>query len=190
MLLAILFATTVAGCAGRTEVTSLANQSSSVLNDYKREMAAFARRQTALSQDNARRISDFRQANERQQMFLGRIIQGWQFVNDKGALAMYSGATQLGAEQILAGSEALHGSSSAVSQVSTVKFDAGQVDGLIKRLKAIEKAPSYWDNVVFALSYNDALRAAYQDSLKKAGDEAEEAESQAETSATEAIPPI
>lgn len=175
LLAPLTAASLLAGCAGREEVATLAGQSSAVLNDYKREMSAFARRQTSLSQDNARRIADLGQIRERQQMVIDRRLRGWRLADDKDALAMYADATSEGADQILAASETIRGAGSSPNQIATVKFDAGQIEAVIKQLKALERSPTFWDNIVFAVSYNDQLRAAYKKSLEDAATDAEDA---------------
>lgn len=162
------------GCAGREDLTNLAGQTSSVLNGYRQEMSNFARSQAALAQENDRRLREIRQMREQQEGNVTRARLAWELAGDKAALDLLNLLSRSGSADVER-SDALLLLAPPPPPVASAKFEAGQVEALIKRLKTLEKSPTLWDRIGFAISYNQALRDAYKKSLEEAAEESTQA---------------
>lgn len=176
-------------CAGRQEVSSLAGKTSAVLNDYRQELTAFARHQTAIAQANERRLSQITQLREQQQARIDRRLTGWRLGRDKEALETFALASETGADQLLARTEALRAATPVTREVTAVRFDAAQVEATVKKLKTLEQAPTFWDNILFSVAYGKELQAAYQTSVADAAKEGSEAAVEAAAVQTEIVQP-
>lgn len=188
-LLPALLALATTACAGRQEVATLAGKTTAVLNDYRQELTAFARHQTAISQGNERRLSQVTQLREQQQARIDRRLTGWRLDGDKAALEAYAVASEMGADQLLARTEALRTATPVSREVAAVRFDAAQVEAVVKKLKTLEQSPTFWDNVLFSVAYGKDLHAAYKDSVADAADEGSDAAAEATAVQTATVLP-
>jgi hypothetical protein len=172
-ILLVSFSTTA--CAGREAVSSLAGKTSIVLNDYRQELSAFARHQTAIGQANEQRLLRLKELTEQQQGRTGRRISGWRLARDKEALETYALVSEQDADRLLAGTTVLRAATPVAREVAAVRFDAAQVEAVVKKLKVLEQSPTFWDNVRFSVAYGEELHDAYKKSVEKAADEGAEA---------------
>jgi hypothetical protein len=172
------------GCAGREDLGSLAGQTSALLNGYRQEMSSFARSQASLAQENDRRLRELRQMKDQQEGNVARARLAWELAGDKPALDLLNLLSRSGIADVER-SDALLLLTPPPAPVESAKFEAGQVEALIKRLKTLEKAPTLWDRIAFTLSYDQALRDAYKKSLEEAAEES----AQAAAAATAIAPP-
>lgn len=177
-------------CAGRREVASLSGKTSAVLNDYRQEMTSFARHQTAVSQANDRRVSQLTRLAEQQQARTDRRLNGWRLSGDKKALDIYALASERDADQLLAGVEALRATTPVAREVGAVRFDAAQVEAVVKKLKVLEQSPTFWENVRFSVAFGEDLHKAYKKSVEEAAGEGAGAAEEAVAAQEEAAQPI
>jgi hypothetical protein len=81
-------------------------------------------------------------------------------------------------DQIASGSVALQ-SLRPTAPSAKVAFDAAAVQAVVKQLKALEKAPSFLEQVAAAKAYYADLQSAYQASIRDAASQTEMAKSTA-----------
>jgi len=162
------------GCAGRQEMRTLAGDSATVLNDYRRELTGFAERQTAMNTDNQRRVQHFSETREMSEGFVRQRLLALEIAGDKGALEAYRLLTSSGAADLIAQSPLLT-VPEGPALPPAVKFDASGVEKLTGQLNALRKPPTFWEQVRRVVAYRDELRDAYEATLSEAADVADDA---------------
>lgn len=172
--LTIAFAALLAGCAGQGELRRLAGDSAALLNDYRREMAAFAERQTTLNADIQRRAQHYAEDRELVEGATRQQLLALDVAGDKPALDAYRLVASVSADDILAQTPLLR-SAAPTASAPAVTFDTASVERVTRQLNALRQSPSYWQRVTRIIAYRDELREAYERSLGQASDEASRA---------------
>ena len=165
------------GCAAERTANDVASASAAILNDYRRELGAFADRQSALNRDNLREVGDLRELSAEREARIDERMLALKLAGDKTALEMYdhlskpTGSTILGASAVLK-------SLQPVPAAAKVEVDTAKAASIIKQLKALQEAKPIISRIFGLVEYRRALAETYRKSLEQAEGEAKKAESE------------
>lgn len=137
------------------------------MNDYRREVSAFAERQTALNADTQRRIGYFGESREMSEAYVNQRLLALRVAGEKDTIETYELLAAPNAADIIARSSLL-AAPVTPSPPPVVKFDPAGVEKLTRQLNSLRKPPTFWDRVRKTIAYREGLRAAYEKSMAEA----------------------
>ena len=168
---------TLCACAGQQNMQSLAGHSAAVVNDYRRELKAFADGQTALNADNDRRIQNFAENREMTEARVRQRVLALDVAGDKPALDAFRLFTATSASDVVAQSPLLR-PRAARTPAPALVLDTAAIERLTRQLTELRRPPSFWDQVQRAIAFRSELRAAYAASLGQANQATSEADTE------------
>jgi hypothetical protein len=176
---ALAAALLLGGCAAQRTANDVASASASILNDYRRELSAFADRQTSLNRDNQRQIGDIRALSSERDARINERILALKLAGDKTALEMFDHLSKPTGSTIMDSSAALN-SLKPVPAATKVEVDTATAAALVKQLKVLQETKPLISRIFGLVEYRQALAETYRKSLEQAEGGAKQAEAGAE----------
>lgn len=191
LLVCAALSATLGGCAHDDAFQRVANLTGTQTLNMKGSVGAYVdaandlRRGTAL---NVQTLEDLARARQGQ---IAATRQAWLATGDaqsKKALEIFDAVSAFGRSDALPlTAPPLFGEPAPT--VTTLKFEPGQYDGLIKQLKELGEARSREDQVKFLFDFGKAVKASYEAGLAAATTAAASASTKGDAATTEQTKP-
>jgi hypothetical protein len=164
-LLAVLGAAMIlAGCAGRSEMRSVASQSSAILNAAQINATKYAEAQTRYEAGAQASIAAFNKmtaiGNQEQEAVQGTWI-------DSTMRGLYG---ELGARTVDDYEEIVNDATAAPVAPTVITIDTTKVRQAVAKLNELAKEETLQSQVAFLANFAQTVASAYQDAQKKAAD--------------------